>query len=90
MKMLPTTRAAQLAQTETTAVEWLIEGVWSTEAVGIIGGEPKGKSFLALENEWSWPCGVLPCATKRHSALQFIRTLVAPFASFPSMLCPIP
>jgi hypothetical protein len=50
MKMLPTMRAAQLAQPETSAAEWLIEGLWSTEAVGIIGGEPKcGKSFLALD-----------------------------------------
>jgi AAA domain len=50
MKMLPTTRAAQLAAPETSEAEWLIEGLWSTEAVGIIGGEPKcGKSFLALD-----------------------------------------
>jgi len=50
MKTLPTTRAAQLAQPETSAPEWLIEGLWSREAVGIIGGEPKcGKSFLALD-----------------------------------------
>jgi len=29
---------------------WLVEGLWSTEAVGIIGGEPKCcKSFLALQ-----------------------------------------
>ena len=29
---------------------WLIEGLWATEAVGIVGGEPKcGKSFLALD-----------------------------------------
>jgi RecA-family ATPase len=29
---------------------WLIEGLWSTEAVGIVGGEPKCcKSFLALD-----------------------------------------
>jgi hypothetical protein len=29
---------------------WLIEGLWSAEAVGIVGGEPKCcKSFLALE-----------------------------------------
>ena len=29
---------------------WLVEGLWSEEAVGIIGGEPKcGKSFLALD-----------------------------------------
>jgi RecA-family ATPase len=47
---LPTTRASQLAQPETTEPAWLIEGLWSKEAVGIIGGEPKcGKSFLALD-----------------------------------------
>jgi RecA-family ATPase len=29
---------------------WLVDGLWSEEAVGIIGGEPKcGKSFLALD-----------------------------------------
>jgi hypothetical protein len=29
---------------------WLIEGLWTDQAVGIVGGEPKsGKSFLALE-----------------------------------------
>ena len=50
MKMLPTTRADQLAQPEISEAEWLIEGLWSTEAVYIIGGEPKcGKSFLALD-----------------------------------------
>jgi AAA domain len=50
MKMLPTTRAAHLAQPETSEAAWLIEDLWSTEAVGIIGGEPKcGKSFLALD-----------------------------------------
>ena len=50
MKTLPTTRAAHLAQPETTEAAWLIEDLWSTEAVGIIGGEPKcGKSFLALD-----------------------------------------
>jgi RecA-family ATPase len=29
---------------------WLVEGLWSEQAVGIVGGEPKcGKSFLALD-----------------------------------------
>src|SRR5215467_2666780 len=50
MKTLPTVRAAQLAQAQSSQPSWLIEGLWSTEAVGIIGGEPKcGKSFLALD-----------------------------------------
>jgi hypothetical protein len=47
---LPTMRAAQLAQPETTEPDFLIEELWSREAVGIIGGQPKcGKSFLALD-----------------------------------------
>jgi hypothetical protein len=50
MKMLPTMRAAHLTEPETSQAAWLIEGLWSNEAVGIIGGEPKcGKSFLALD-----------------------------------------
>jgi AAA domain len=50
VKPLPTIRAAQLAQPQASEPAWMIEGLWSTEAVGIIGGEPKcGKSFLALD-----------------------------------------
>ena len=30
--------------------QWLIDGLWARQAVGIVGGEPKcGKSFLALD-----------------------------------------
>jgi hypothetical protein len=47
---LPTVRAAQLAATPPGAQNWLVEGLWSAQAVGIIGGEPKCcKSFLALD-----------------------------------------
>ena len=50
MKTLPTVRAAQLAQAQGSQPTWLVEGLWSAQAVGIIGGEPKcGKSFLALD-----------------------------------------
>jgi AAA domain len=50
MKPLPTLRAAQLAAAPPAAHNWLIEGLWGPEAVGIIGGEPKTfKSFLALD-----------------------------------------
>jgi hypothetical protein len=41
MKPLPTMRAAQLAATPPSAQNWLVDGLWSAEAVGIIGGEPK-------------------------------------------------
>jgi hypothetical protein len=50
MTPLPTTRVAQLAPVPPAAQGWLIEGLWSAQAVGIIGGQPKcGKSFLALD-----------------------------------------
>jgi RecA-family ATPase len=40
---------------------WLVEGLWSEEAVGIIGGEPKCcKSFLALDLAVSVAAGT-PC-----------------------------
>src|SRR5258708_12616570 len=58
---LPTTRAAHLAPPQESDQAWLIEGLWSAEAVGIIGGEPKcGKSFLALDLAVSVASGA-PC-----------------------------
>ncbi len=40
---------------------WLVEGLWSEEAVGVVGGEPKCcKSFLALDIAVSVAAGV-PC-----------------------------
>ena len=40
---------------------WLIEGLWTDQAVGIVGGEPKcGKSFLALDMAVSVASGT-PC-----------------------------
>jgi len=50
MKPFPTLRAAQLAAAPPSAQSWLIEGLWSAEAVGIVGGPPKTfKSFVALD-----------------------------------------
>jgi hypothetical protein len=61
MKVLPTTRAAQLTTPQRDEQMWLIEGLWSAQAVGIIGGEPKcGKSFLALDLAVSVASGT-PC-----------------------------
>jgi len=41
--------------------QWLIEGLWAAEAVGIVGGEPKScKSFLALDVAVSVASGT-PC-----------------------------
>jgi AAA domain len=46
---LPVQRASQL-DTSGPQTQWLIEGLWSDQAVGILGGEPKCcKSFLALD-----------------------------------------
>ena len=49
MTLLPTQRASQLAVTGP-QTQWLVESLWSDQAVGILGGEPKCcKSFLALD-----------------------------------------
>jgi AAA domain len=46
---LPVRRAQDL-DAQAPEHRWLIEELWATEAVGIVGGEPKcGKSFLALD-----------------------------------------
>ena len=47
---LPTTRAVNLVPPDPNEQAWLIEGLWSARAVGIIGGQPKCcKTFLALD-----------------------------------------
>jgi hypothetical protein len=49
MTALPVRLAHQL-EIRPEEQRWLIEGLWSAEAVGIVGGEPKCcKSFLALD-----------------------------------------
>src|SRR5438477_13161270 len=49
MNTLPVQRASQLASAAA-QTQWLIEGLWAEQAVGILGGEPKCcKSFLALD-----------------------------------------
>jgi hypothetical protein len=75
MKTLPTVRAAQLAQAQSSQPSWLIEGLWSAQAVGIIGGEPKcGKSFLALDLAVAVASGT-PCL-RRFSTPQCGRVLL--------------
>jgi len=49
MNPLPLQRASQLAS-RGPQTQWLVEQLWSEQAVGILGGEPKCcKSFLALD-----------------------------------------
>jgi len=49
MNLLPVQRASQLASNGP-QTQWLVEELWTEQAVGILGGEPKCcKSFLALD-----------------------------------------
>ena len=49
MSLLPVEPAHRLAE-RAEEQRWLVTGLWSEQAVGIIGGEPKCcKSFLALD-----------------------------------------
>jgi hypothetical protein len=60
MSLLPVEPAHRLAE-RAEEQRWLITGLWSEQAVGIIGGEPKCcKSFLALDLAVSVAAGT-PC-----------------------------
>ena len=60
MNRLPVAPAHTLAE-RAEEQRWLVDGLWSEEAVGIIGGEPKCcKSFLALDLAISIAAGT-PC-----------------------------
>ncbi len=60
MTGFPTRRPAELEDRPPDR-QWLVEGLWGRQAVGIIGGEPKcGKSFLALDLAVAVAAGV-PC-----------------------------
>lgn len=58
--LLPVQRASQLS-TAGAQIQWLVEDLWSDQAVGILGGEPKCcKSFMALDVAVSVASGT-PC-----------------------------
>ena len=60
MSMLPLEPAYRLAE-RADEHRWLVTGLWSEQAVGIVGGEPKCcKSFLALDLAVSVASGA-PC-----------------------------
>ena len=66
MSLLPVCAAHALEQ-KPPERRWLIESLWSAEAVGIVGGEPKCcKSFLALDMAVSVASGA---ACLRHFAV---------------------
>jgi hypothetical protein len=68
MNPRPVQRASQLS-TAGPQIQWLVEGLWSDQAVGILGGEPKCyKSFLALDRAVSvasGPACLRPFAVRR-------------------------
>src|SRR5579864_8957135 len=74
MNLLPVQRASQLS-TAGPQTQWLVEGLWSAEAVGILGGEPKCcKSFLALDMAVAVASGE-PCL-RRFPTIQRGRVLL--------------
>src|ERR1700745_1619119 len=61
MNQLPVQRASELSIDSAPLSHWLVEGLWSGQAGGILGGEPKCcKSFLALDLAVSVASGA-PC-----------------------------
>jgi AAA domain len=60
MSLLPVEPAYRLAE-RASEQRWLVTGLWSEQAVGIVGGEPKCcKSFLALDLAVAVAAGI-PC-----------------------------
>ncbi len=60
MKGFPTRAPAEL-EDRPRAQQWMVDALWSEQAVGIVGGEPKcGKSLLALDLAVAVAAGV-PC-----------------------------
>ena len=61
MNQLPVQLASELSTDSAPLAQWLVQGLWSDQAVGILGGEPKCcKSFLALDLAVSVASGA-PC-----------------------------
>jgi hypothetical protein len=61
VNQLPVQRASELSIDSAPLTQWLVQGLWSDQAVGILGGEPKCcKSFLALDLAISVASGA-PC-----------------------------
>jgi hypothetical protein len=59
MNALPYKQASEIPAESAALTHWLVEGLWSDQAVGILGGEPKCcKSFLALDLAVSVAAGV--------------------------------
>ena len=67
MKGFPTRTPAEL-EDRPRARQWMVDTLWSEQAVGIVGGEPKcGKSLLALDLAVAVATGV-PCLRRYRPA----------------------
>jgi hypothetical protein len=78
MNQLPVQRASELSVDSAALTHWLVQGLWSDQAVGILGGEPKCcKSFLALDLAVSVASGA-PCLR------QFVVRRTGPVLLFPA------
>ena len=67
MKGFPTRAPAEL-EDRPRARQWMVDTLWSEQAVGIVGGEPKcGKSLLALDLAVAVATGV-PCLRRYRPA----------------------
>lgn len=84
MTALPVRRAHELDACPEEQ-RWLIEGLWSAEAVGILGGEPKCcKSFLALDMAVAVASGT-PCL-RRFPTIRRGRVLLFAAEDSPSVV----
>src|ERR1700682_180501 len=78
MNQLPFQRASELSIESASLTQWLVQGLWSDQAVGILGGEPKCcKSFLALDLAVSVASGT-PCLRR------FVVQRTGPVLLFPA------
>jgi AAA domain-containing protein len=78
MNQLPVQRASELSVDSAALTQWLVQGLWSDQAVGILGGEPKCcKSFLALDLAVSVASGA-------HCLRQFPVHRTGPVLLFPA------
>jgi hypothetical protein len=76
MNSLPVKRACDLTESAPEP-QWLIEGLWADQAVGILGGEPKCcKSFLALDMAVSVASGA--ACLRRFKVLRTAPVLLFP------------
>jgi len=70
MSLLPVEPAYRLAE-RSQEHHWLVSGLWSEQAVGIVGGEPKCcKSFLALDLAVAVAAGHAARAAELHAELE--------------------